>query len=225
MDTCFGKLGTNGVAGCESPFRALSLYRTRAPVRAEPVEAWVSNAPLWQALGRTVRVDRKPLQARSHPQSSPQRKLASPCGGEIPAFAGMTGGGGAQHHRHGLADPIVVNPLKKAAVPANATFPRKVAGAGEGTAPSPCAGPSWDARSTGPGRSRKRVLVVCAVRFWSRSEGWLMDGAFEDECDDHPCPICRGEVSDEFIAMIERAAAQPGQVMIFDEAKAWLRGL
>ena len=42
---------------------------------------------------------------------------------------------------------------------------------------------------------------------------------------DEPCPICRGEVSDEFIAMIEQAAAQPGQVMTFDEAKAWLRSL
>ena len=52
-----------------------------------------------------------------------------------------------------------------------------------------------------------------------------MGDAFEDECDDHSCPICRGEVSDEFIAMIEQAAAQPGQVMTFDEAKAWLRSL
>jgi hypothetical protein len=32
-------------------------------------------------------------------------------------------------------------------------------------------------------------------------------------------------VSDEFIAMIEQAAAQPGQVMTFDEAIGWLRDL
>ena len=53
-----------------------------------------------------------------------------------------------------------------------------------------------------------------------------MDDAFECGGDgDRPCPICRGEVSDEFIAMVEQAVAQPGQVMTFDEAIAWLRDL
>jgi hypothetical protein len=41
---------------------------------------------------------------------------------------------------------------------------------------------------------------------------------------DDLCPICRDEVSDEFVAMVEQAA-QPGQVMTFDEAIAWLRSL
>jgi hypothetical protein len=39
------------------------------------------------------------------------------------------------------------------------------------------------------------------------------------------CPICRGEVSDEFIARIEQAASQPRRSMTFDEFKAWLDGL
>ena len=56
-----------------------------------------------------------------------------------------------------------------------------------------------------------------------------MGDAFEDGCgDDHgdgECPICRGDVSDEFIARIEQAASQPGQIMTFDEFKAWLDGL
>ena len=50
----------------------------------------------------------------------------------------------------------------------------------------------------------------------------------ERRCDDGTddlCPICRGEVSDEFVAMVEEAAAQPGQVMTFDEAITWLRSL
>lgn len=52
-----------------------------------------------------------------------------------------------------------------------------------------------------------------------------MDDASGDECGDHPCPICRDAVPDEFIAMIEQAAAQPGLVMTLDEAEAWLRSL
>ena len=57
-----------------------------------------------------------------------------------------------------------------------------------------------------------------------------MDDAFKDGCgDEHgddSCPICRGdELDPDFLAMIEQAAAQPGQVMTFDEAKAWLRSL
>lgn len=48
----------------------------------------------------------------------------------------------------------------------------------------------------------------------------------EHECGDDlydQCPICLGEVSDEFVAMIEQAAAQPGRPMAFDDAIAWLR--
>ena len=56
-----------------------------------------------------------------------------------------------------------------------------------------------------------------------------MDDAFKDGCgDDHgdePCPICRGEVSDEFIATTERAAVQPGRAMTIDQFEAWLDGL
>jgi hypothetical protein len=52
-----------------------------------------------------------------------------------------------------------------------------------------------------------------------------MGDAFEGEDGDRPCPICRGEVADEFIAMVEQSVAQPGQVMTFDEAIAWLRNL
>lgn len=52
-----------------------------------------------------------------------------------------------------------------------------------------------------------------------------MSDAFEGGDGDRPCPICRGDVSDEFLAMIEQAAAEPGKVMTFDEAIAWLRDL
>lgn len=52
-----------------------------------------------------------------------------------------------------------------------------------------------------------------------------MGDTFEEVCDDHACAICQGEVSDEFIAMVQQAAAQPGQVMTFDQAAVWLRDL
>lgn len=39
------------------------------------------------------------------------------------------------------------------------------------------------------------------------------------------CPICRGKVSCEFVAMIEQATSEPGKVMTFDETMAWLRSL
>jgi hypothetical protein len=57
-----------------------------------------------------------------------------------------------------------------------------------------------------------------------------MDGTFRDGCgDDHgddACPICRGdELSPEFIAMIEQAAARPRQVMTGEEVIEWLRSL
>lgn len=51
----------------------------------------------------------------------------------------------------------------------------------------------------------------------------------EDSCgDDHSagsCSICRGDVSAEFIARIEQAAAQPGRVMSIDEFGFWLRDI
>ena len=46
-------------------------------------------------------------------------------------------------------------------------------------------------------------------------------------CDDDgrdACPICRGEVSAEFVAMVERASAQPGLAMPKDEFLSWLDG-
>ena len=45
----------------------------------------------------------------------------------------------------------------------------------------------------------------------------------DDDETDEPCPICRGEELDpDFLAMIERAAAQPGKAMSFDKAIEWL---
>ena len=57
-----------------------------------------------------------------------------------------------------------------------------------------------------------------------------MDDAFEGGCgDDHgdgSCPICRGEeLSPDFIAMLEQAAAQPGRAMIAEEAIEWINSL
>jgi len=57
-----------------------------------------------------------------------------------------------------------------------------------------------------------------------------MDDAFEGGCGDDgtdaPCPICRGEeLSPDFIAMLEQAAAQPGRVMTAEETVEWLRDL
>ena len=53
-----------------------------------------------------------------------------------------------------------------------------------------------------------------------------MGDAFEGGCgDDHgneTCPICRGDVSSEFVSIIEQAAAQPGRAMTADEFTAWL---
>lgn len=47
-------------------------------------------------------------------------------------------------------------------------------------------------------------------------DGRCGDGQSDD------CPICRGGMSGAFVAMIEQAAAQPGQVMTADEFTAWL---
>lgn len=57
-----------------------------------------------------------------------------------------------------------------------------------------------------------------------------MDDAFEGGCGDDgtggTCPICRGEeLSPDFIAMLEQAAAQPGRVMTAEETVEWLRDL
>ena len=47
-----------------------------------------------------------------------------------------------------------------------------------------------------------------------------------DDGTDEPCPICRGEELDpDFLAMIERAAAQPGRVMTVEEAIEWIQSL
>jgi hypothetical protein len=68
-------------------------------------------------------------------------------------------------------------------------------------------------------------MVVGASGSCSQSEGCFMGDTFEEVCDDHACAICQGEVSDEFIAMVQQAAAQLGQVMTFDQAMVWLRDL
>ncbi len=56
-----------------------------------------------------------------------------------------------------------------------------------------------------------------------------MGDAFKHGCDDDrqdkPCAICRGEVSDEFVTTIEHAAAQPGRAMTIGEFEAWVDGL
>jgi len=57
-----------------------------------------------------------------------------------------------------------------------------------------------------------------------------MDDAFDDGCGgdhgDESCPICRGEELDtDFVAMIKKAAAQPGRVMTIEEFGEWLRSL
>jgi hypothetical protein len=52
------------------------------------------------------------------------------------------------------------------------------------------------------------------------------EGRCGDDGTDEPCPICRGEELDpDFLARIERAAAQPGRAMTVEEAIEWLRNL
>ncbi len=46
-----------------------------------------------------------------------------------------------------------------------------------------------------------------------------------DHADDELCPICRGYTSDEFLARVETAVAQPGRAMTVDQFEAWLDGL
>lgn len=49
------------------------------------------------------------------------------------------------------------------------------------------------------------------------------EGRCGDDGTDEPCPICRGDALDpDFLAWVERAAAQPGKAMTFDEAIEWL---
>jgi hypothetical protein len=56
-----------------------------------------------------------------------------------------------------------------------------------------------------------------------------MDDAFSDGCGDdgtdESCPICRGEVSDEFLALIERAVAEAekGSSITAEEAIEWIK--
>ncbi|MFC0687172.1 hypothetical protein [Novosphingobium clariflavum] len=54
-----------------------------------------------------------------------------------------------------------------------------------------------------------------------------MDDAFAERCgdghDDRLCPICRGEMSEDFIEMIEQAgAAEPSRRMSGEEFVEWL---
>lgn len=42
---------------------------------------------------------------------------------------------------------------------------------------------------------------------------------------DDDCPICSGRMSEEFVARIEQAAAEPGIRMTVDEFTAWLDSL
>ena len=46
-----------------------------------------------------------------------------------------------------------------------------------------------------------------------------------DDGTDEPCPICRGEMSDEFVERMQAAAAQPGRTMTAEEFFAWLDSL
>lgn len=46
-----------------------------------------------------------------------------------------------------------------------------------------------------------------------------------DDGMDEPCPICRGDVSDEFLAWVEQAASQPGKTMTPEEFSVWLDSL
>ncbi len=49
-----------------------------------------------------------------------------------------------------------------------------------------------------------------------------------ERCDNEghaDCPICRGEMSDEFVERMQTAAAQPGRSMTAEEFIAWLDGL
>lgn len=56
-----------------------------------------------------------------------------------------------------------------------------------------------------------------------------MHDAFKGGCDDdeadEPCPICRGEMSSEFVERMKAAAAQPGRRMTAKEAIEWLDSL
>jgi hypothetical protein len=51
------------------------------------------------------------------------------------------------------------------------------------------------------------------------------EGRCDEDWQDKPCAICRGEVSDEFLTVVARAAAQPGRVMTAEEAMEWLESL
>ena len=51
------------------------------------------------------------------------------------------------------------------------------------------------------------------------------DGRCDEDGNDD-CPICRGEMSDEFVAMIQQAAAaQPGRTRTGEEFLTWLRDI
>ena len=42
---------------------------------------------------------------------------------------------------------------------------------------------------------------------------------------DGPCPLCRGEASPEFVALIEVAASGPRRVMTVEQFETWLAGI
>lgn len=70
---------------------------------------------------------------------------------------------------------------------------------------------------------------MCYDRAVSCAEAPVIVVEREERCGDghdDDCPICRGEMSDEFVAMIELAgAAEPGPSMTAEQFKAWLDGL
>ena len=51
------------------------------------------------------------------------------------------------------------------------------------------------------------------------------DDNHDDYDHDEDCPLCRGDVSPEFVEMIKAAAEQTGEPMTGDEFRAWLRTL
>lgn len=56
--------------------------------------------------------------------------------------------------------------------------------------------------------------------------GEAFKDGFGDDNGDESCPICRGEeLSPDFIAMLEQAAAQSGRAMTAEEAIEWINSL
>lgn len=55
----------------------------------------------------------------------------------------------------------------------------------------------------------------------------MIAGEHGVECEGHdrPCPLCRGEASPEFVALIEVATSGPRRVMTVEQFEAWLAGI